>query len=187
MEGWGYAPATGGMRPPTAMAAERIHVYEILEPVSRGGPGRVCRARVAEAGGPLPLDSIVALRTITESEAGGIAVLQELVKDHGTARRISSHAVASPADFGVSSGPQGKSFWSVARWANAALDAATQARIVAAMEDAIRGLEAELDLDVPNEVRQTAGLPSRGEAQTMLAGMRANLWSQSEAVARGAA
>ena len=118
MEGWGYAPATGGMRPPTAMAAERIHVYEILEPVSRGGPGRVCRARVAEAGGPLPLDSIVALRTITESEAGGIAVLQELVKDHGTARRISSHAVASPADFGVSSGPQGKSFWSVARWAD---------------------------------------------------------------------
>ncbi|MBK6697265.1 MAG: ferritin-like domain-containing protein [Myxococcales bacterium] len=77
--------------------------------------------------------------------------------------------------------------WSVARWANAALDAATQARIVAAMEDAIRGLEAELDLDVPHEVRQTAGLPSRGEAQTMLAGMRANLWSQSEVVARGAA
>jgi hypothetical protein len=66
--------------------------------------------------------------------------------------------------------------WSVARWADAALDAEMRARIASAMERAIDQLEIELDLDVPREVRDTAGLPSRTEARAMLASMRANLW-----------
>ncbi len=73
--------------------------------------------------------------------------------------------------------------WSIARWAGASLDADRRARIASAMENAIRELEAELDLDVPREVRDTAGLPSRAESRAMLAGMRADLWGASAAAA----
>src|SRR5262249_31408235 len=73
-------------------------------------------ARVTSAGGPLAEGAMVQLRVVTEAEAGGAAVLRDLEREHSAAQKISAPAVASPADFGLSDGPQGRRFWSVALW-----------------------------------------------------------------------
>ena len=48
--------------------AERIHLYELLEPAPRGGPGKAYRARVAEGGGPFAAGTVVQIRIVTEAE-----------------------------------------------------------------------------------------------------------------------
>jgi hypothetical protein len=98
------------------MSPERIHVYEIVEPVPRSGPGRAYRARVASAGGPLAEGVLVQLRVVTETEAGGPAVLRDLEREHSAAQKIASPAVGAPVDFGLSDGLAGRRFWSVAPW-----------------------------------------------------------------------
>jgi tetratricopeptide (TPR) repeat protein/serine/threonine protein kinase len=98
------------------MATERVHIYETLEPAPRSGPGQAFRARVAAPGGPLAEGSIVQLRVVSETEAGGPGVLRELEREHSAAQRIRSPAVAAPADFGLADGPDGRRFWSVTPW-----------------------------------------------------------------------
>ncbi len=101
------------------MAAERIHVHELIEPVPRGGPGRVWRARTVESGGPVTVGTLVALRVLDEAEAGGPAGIERLLASHAAARRIRSPAVLTPLDFGVVTAPEGRRFWSASRWVDA--------------------------------------------------------------------
>jgi serine/threonine protein kinase len=139
----GRACQAGGR--PIAMTVERVHVYEILEPASRGGPGRALRARVADTAGPLPVGTIVQVRVITEAEAGGADVVQELVREHAAARKITAEGVCAPLDFGVSVGPEGRRFWSACRWAEGRT-----------LTDVLAGVEALPDPFVDSIAKQVA-------------------------------
>lgn len=101
------------------MPAERVHVYELTEPLSRGGPGTSHRARVAESGGPLDAGRDVQFRTVTAHEAGGELGIDRLLKSHAAARRIASPSVLSPVDHGILHRPDGRRFWSVCPWVEA--------------------------------------------------------------------
>jgi tetratricopeptide (TPR) repeat protein len=98
------------------MATEPESAYTIVEPAPRRGPGRAFRARVSREGAPLPLDSFVQLRVVSEADVGGAAVLDELAAEHEKARLVRSELVCSPVDFGASSDERGRTFWSVSRW-----------------------------------------------------------------------
>jgi tetratricopeptide (TPR) repeat protein len=98
------------------MSAERIHLYEVLEPVPRRGPGRAYRARTADGGGPLPPGTLVQLRVVGADEAGGAWVLAELEHEHALAVRITAVTVCAPLDFGVLETPEGRVFWSASPW-----------------------------------------------------------------------
>ena len=92
------------------MSLERIHVYELTDRVEGAGPGRVFRARVVEAGGPLPIETDVHVLVVDEAEAGGEDVLRDLVHTQGLARSIQGGNVSAPVDFGMlSSGT--RRFW----------------------------------------------------------------------------
>ena len=69
------------------MSLDRIHVYELTDRVEDAGPGRVYRARVVEAGGPLPIESEVHVIVVDADDAGGEDTLRDLVHAHGIARQ----------------------------------------------------------------------------------------------------
>ncbi len=98
------------------MPGERVHVYELGDPLDRGGPGQVYRASVVETGGPLAPGAAVQVRLLSADDTGGDQVLDELVETHGLARNVDFGAVASPLDFGITTGSAGRRFWSVTPW-----------------------------------------------------------------------
>jgi tetratricopeptide (TPR) repeat protein/serine/threonine protein kinase len=100
------------------MPSERFHVYELLDPLPRGGPGRVHQGRVVDAGGPLEQGSLVLLRTVSLEDVADERVLTRLVEAHACARRIAAGKGAlAPVDHGISVGASTRQFWSVAPWA----------------------------------------------------------------------
>ena len=101
------------------MAPERIHVYELLDSLQRGGPGRLSRGRVVEQGGPLERGTSVVIRSVGGTAAYDEDILAKLVEVHGVTRRIVSPNVLASVDHGLSLGPSGKQFWSVAPWVGA--------------------------------------------------------------------
>lgn len=98
------------------MPSERFHVYELLDPLQRAGPGRAHQARVADTGGPLEPGALVALRCVGLDEVEDESVLSALVASHANARRIDSKSVVAPVDHGMCVGGAGRQFWSAAPW-----------------------------------------------------------------------
>jgi tetratricopeptide (TPR) repeat protein len=93
------------------MSLDRIHVYELTDRVEGAGPGRLYRARVVEAGGPLPIESEVHVIVVDADEAGGEDTLRDLVHSHGIARQIEGGNVVAPVDFGMLSSGGERRFW----------------------------------------------------------------------------
>ncbi len=98
------------------MAAERLHVYELLERHYVPGPGRAYKGAVASPGGPLALGTAVRVRVVDVDAAGGPDGIQRLVRAHGAARGAASESVHAPADFGTLRGEPGLRFWSAMAW-----------------------------------------------------------------------
>ncbi|MCE9636821.1 MAG: AAA family ATPase [Planctomycetes bacterium] len=97
------------------MPADRIHVYELLDALPRGGLGRVHSGRVAEPGGPLDPGAQVVLRVVQLSDVIDERTIARLGAAHAAARKISSPAVLSCIDHGVTMG-SGMRLWSVSPW-----------------------------------------------------------------------
>lgn len=98
------------------MLSERFHVYELLDALSRGGPGRCHLGRVVDAGGPLAPGTQVVLRAVGLDEVGDERTFAQLVETHAMARRGAGDRVVTPADHGVSVCGGVREFWAVSPW-----------------------------------------------------------------------
>jgi tetratricopeptide (TPR) repeat protein len=127
------------------MPSERIHVYELADALSRGGPGRAFAASVAEAGGPLEVGTPVTVRVVAAADAGDERVLASLAEAHAAARRIDHPWVVAPVDHGFTAGAPGRRFW--------AASPVTEGRTLA---DVLAGADVVPDLLTESVVRQAA-------------------------------
>src|SRR5262245_38281153 len=96
---------TPGGRSGRGMATDdlpaRIHVYDVLDPIPRGGPGRVVRVRTAEAGGPLAPGDEAELRLLGPADTAGEGVLARLEESHRLARALPPGCAAAVLDHGT--------------------------------------------------------------------------------------
>jgi hypothetical protein len=70
--------------------------------------------------------------------------------------------------------------WSVAAWAEPRLSSAARARVREALRSALAQLRSELATEVPEELREVAGVPSAAAALELFAGLERSLWRQGE-------